>query len=540
MPDKLKEIWQYVVNFWNKLTLAQKVLYAGTAVSIIVVLLIILIMANQKEYKVLYSNLYPEDAAQVVEILKKQKVDYKLADGGKAILVPAEKVYSLRLTIASEDVLHGQGVGFEIFDQNKIGQTDFVQRINYQRALQGELARTIMEFPEIESARVHLVLPQKSLFIEEQKTPSASVVVKLKRRRSLKKEQVQCIVNLITTGVEGMTPDHITISDTRGNVLYEPESELDKLSATQLEYQLNLQRQLERRIEQLLAPIVGGPERVIARVNADLDFSQKTIHKELYDPDTQVVRSEQKSEEKTKASANYDTNVPEPAYRGEGYGGTGTLTETNRKSTTTNYEISKEEQQIIAPIGEVRRLSVAAVVDGRYKKNEDGDLVYVPLSEQELARIEELVKNAVGFDQTRGDSIEISNLSFGMKGLEGGKTWMEQVALYFQSIGKPILNTLIILLFILLVVRPIVLAILKPKVIEEEEEVEELESLPEPEEEEEKPGLLDAFDEETLAAMEEKDMIEDQKELAIQLSNEHFDEAFGVIKRWLKEDMEEA
>ena len=538
MPKFFSEIWQYIVALWEKLTLAQRVLYAGLAASIVVVFIILLFLVNKTEYKVLYSNLYQEDAAHVVEILKKQKVDYKLANGGKTILVPAEQVYSLRLSIASEGVLHGQGIGFEIFDQNKIGQTDFVQRINYQRALQGELTRTIMEFPEIKSARVHLVLPQKSLFIEEQKHPSASVVVKLKRGRSLKKEQIQSIVNLITTGVEGMSPDHITISDTRGNVLYEPETDvLDKLSATQLDYQLNLQRQLEKRIEQLLAPIVGGPERVIARVNADLDFSQKTIHKELYDPETQVVRSEQKNEENTRASANYGTNVPEPAYRGEGYGGTGTITETNRKTTTTNYEISKEEQQIVAPIGEVRRLSVAVVVDGRYKKNKDGEMVYEPLSEQELARIEELVKNAVGFDQTRGDSIEISNLSFGMETLEGGKSWMEIVALYFQSIGKPILNTLIILLFILLVVRPIVLAILKPKVIEEEE-VEEIEGLPEAEEEE-KPALLEVLDEETQAAMEEKKQIEDQKTLAIQLSNEHFDQAFGVIKKWIKEEVEE-
>ena len=240
MPKFFSEIWQYIVALWEKLTLAQRVLYAGLAASIVVVFIILLFLVNKTEYKVLYSNLYQEDAAHVVEILKKQKVDYKLANGGKTILVPAEQVYSLRLSIASEGVLHGQGIGFEIFDQNKIGQTDFVQRINYQRALQGELTRTIMEFPEIKSARVHLVLPQKSLFIEEQKHPSASVVVKLKRGRSLKKEQIQSIVNLITTGVEGMSPDHITISDTRGNVLYEPETDvLDRLSATQLDYQSN-------------------------------------------------------------------------------------------------------------------------------------------------------------------------------------------------------------------------------------------------------------------------------------------------------------
>jgi len=531
MPKFFTEIWQYIVTLWEKSTLAQRVLYIGMIASVVIVFLVLLFLVNKTEHKVLYSNLYSEDAAQVVEILKKQKIDYKLVDGGRTILVPAEQVYNLRLSVASEGILHGQGIGFEIFDQNKIGQTDFVQRINYQRALQGELARTIMEFPEVESARVHLVLPHKSLFIEEQNYPSASVVLKLKPGRSLKKQQVQSIVNLITTGVEGMSPEHITISDTRGAVLYQPESdEFQELSATQLEYQLNLQRQMEKRIEQLLAPIVGGPSRVIARVNADLDFSQKTIHKEIYDPEGSVIRSEQKTDESSKGTANYESGVPEPAYRGEGVSGTGTMQETSRTTSTTNYEISKEEQQIVAPLGDVRRLSVAVVVDGRYKKNEKGELVYEPLSEQELERIRQLVKNVVGYDQARGDSLEISNLSFGVPELEESQGWMEKIAPYFQSIGKPVLNTFIILLFILLVVRPIIMAILKPKVVEEE--MEEVEGLPEAEEQ---PALLEGLDEEAQAAMETQKQIEDQKALAMQLSSENFDQAFGVIKKWLKE-----
>jgi flagellar M-ring protein FliF len=287
---------------------------------------------------------------------------------------------------------------------------------------------------------------------------------------------------------------------------------------------------MEKRIEQLLAPIVGGPNRVIARVNADLDFSQKTIHKEIYDPEGSVIRSEQKTDESSKGTANYESGVPEPAYRGEGFSGTGSTQETSRTTSTTNYEISKEEQQIVAPLGEVRRLSVAVVVDGRYKKNEKGELVYEPLSEQELERIRQLVKNVVGYDQARGDSIEISNLSFGVPEVEEFQGWMEKIAPYFQSIGKPVLNTFIILLFILLVVRPIIMAILKPKVVEEE--VEEVEGLPEAEE---RPALLEELDEETQAAMETQKQIEDQKTLAVQLSTENFDQAFGVIKKWLKE-----
>jgi len=532
MPPFLTKAWEQIGGLWSKSTLAQRILYLGMLASVIIVFIVLLFLVNRTEYKVLYSNLYPEDAARVVQILEKQKVAYKLQDNGATILVPAGQVYNLRLMIAGEGALQGQGVGFEIFDQNKIGQTDFVQRINYQRALQGELARTISEFPEVEAARVHLVLPNKSLFIEEQNPPSASVVLKLKPGYSLNSQQVQSIVNLITTGVEGMEPERITVSDTRGKILYQhkPDS-LEGLTNTQLEYQLNFQQNLEKRIEQMLAPIVGGPNRVIAKVNVDLDFSQKTIHKEIYDPEGAVIRSEQKTDESSRGVANLEQGVPEPAYQGEGVSGSGSTQETSRTTSTTNYEISKEEQQIVAPIGEVRRLSVAVIVDGKYTQDKNGEFVYQPLTEQELARIRQLVENAVGFDQARGDSIEVSNLSFGPPEPEIEPTLLEKVSEYFQIIGKPLLNALIILLFLILVVRPVVMAILKPKVVEEE--AEDMEGLPEGEE---KMALVEGLSEEEQLAMEEQKRIEDTRALATQLASENFDQAFAVIKKWLKEE----
>lgn len=530
MPPFLEEKVAQIKSLWSKSTLAQKILYGGMLASILVVGIVLFVLLNNTSYKVLYSNLYPEDAARVVEVLKKQKVPYKLANNGDTILVPEDKVYNLRLFIAGQGVLHGQGIGFEIFDANKIGQTDFVQKINYQRALQGELARTISEFDEIESARVHLVLPKKSLFIEDSEPPSASVVLTLKPGASLSKEQVRSIVNLITTGVEGMSPDRITISDSRGKVLYEPKEDIvNGLSSTQLEYQLSLERNLEKRIEELLAPIVGGRNKVIARVSAEVDFSRKTIHKELYDPDVTVVRSEQKTEESSKGTTNLQTGSPEPAYRGSGLSGTGTTQQTSRSSSVTNYEINKEEQQIIAPVGEIKRLSVAVVVDGKYVKNAKGEYVYQPLPAATLDRIRALVQNAIGYDRARGDQIEVTNLAFGVPKVSEKSSWMQSALKYFQLVGKPLLNTLIILLFILLVVRPIVMAILKPEV---SEEVEEAEELPEGE-----PTLaLEDLSPEEREAIEAQKRIEDQTAMAKKLATEDFERAFKVVKRWLKEE----
>ncbi|MDQ7031533.1 MAG: flagellar basal-body MS-ring/collar protein FliF [Desulfonauticus sp.] len=531
MAQFIEEKIRLIKKLWNNSTLPQKILYSGLVASFFVVGIVLFILLNSTNYKVLYSNLYPEDAARVVEVLKKQKVPYKLANNGNTILVPEDKVYSLRLMIAGKGVLHGQGVGFEIFDSTRIGQTDFVQKINYQRALQGELERTIAEFDEVESARVHLVLPQKSLFIEENEPPSASVVLTLKPGASLSKEQVRSIVNLITTGVEGMTPDRITISDTRGRILYEPKQDIiNGLSSTQLEYKLSLERTLEQRIEDLLAPIVGGRDKVIARVSADIDFSRKTIHKELYDPNVTVVRSEQKTEEESKGTTNLQTGSPEPAYRGSTLSGTGTTQQTSRTSSITNYEINKEEQQIIAPVGEIRRLSVAVVVDGQYVKNAKGEYVYKPLPKEVLDQIRGLVEKAVGYDSTRGDQIEVTNLAFGKPEQLQATSWLQKALQYFQIVGKPLLNTVIILLFLLLVVRPVVMAILKPEVVEEE--VEEVEELPEGE-----PKLaLEELSPEEREALEMQKRIEDQTVLAKQLVSEDFERAFRVLKMWLKEE----
>ena len=530
MPPFLQNTLAKATDFWTDKSLAQRILLGGLLVSLLVAFFAMIFWMNKVDYKVLYSQLYQEDASSVVEFLKKEKIPYEISDSGSSILVPADQVYEARIKLAGQGALHGQGIGFELFDENKIGQTNFVQGINYQRALQGELSRTITELAEVESARVHLVLPSKSLFVEEQAPPSAAIMLKLKSGRNLGAQQVQAIVNLVSTSVEGMSPEHITLADSRGKVLYEPKSDTDMagMSATQLEYQASMQRSLEQRIEQLLVPIVG-PGRVIARVNADLDFNRTTIRKEIFDPKSAVVRSEVKSEEENKGSANVDGGTPDPNYQGENDRmASGTAQESTRTSSTTNFDINKEEQQIISQAGNIKRLSVAVLVDGKYTQQQDGTYAFEALPAEQLAQIRQLAQRAVGFDDGRGDAIEVSSISFGEPAGEEQAPLLDVASRYFQLLGKPLLNTLVILLFLLFVARPVVLALIRPKVAKPTvQTTEELGAA------QELMALTEGFNEEDLAAVDAVKRIENAKHLAQQLVEQNMDQAVMIMRQWM-------
>ncbi len=531
MPPFLRQSLDKLMALWGDRSAAQRALIGGLAASMVVIFILLIVWLNQPDYKILYSNLPPEDAARVAEQLKQQKVDYKLEDGGKTVLVPTDQVYQLRLDIAGKGMLHGTGLGFEIFDDMKIGQTDFVQRINYQRALQGELSRTITEFPEIERARVHIVMPHKSLFIEEQSPTTASVILKLVEGKTLNQKQIEAIVNLVALSVEGLDKSQITVADVAGKLLYQPDADdsVQGLTLGQLEYRTALQRNIEQRIEQLLTPVVGMG-KVIAKVNADVDFSQKTISKEIYDPSSAVVRSEQRTEEQTRGRANIEGGAPDPNFRGDGFNGSLSSQDSDRETRTTNFEINKEQQSIVVPVGEIDRLSVAVIVDGTWQAPADGkgEPVWVPRTQEEITRITELVRNAVGFSQARGDSIEVSNISFGEPDLFGEPSLMQTMLEYMHRLGKPILNGLLIFLFLLLIVRPVVLSLIKPKVADEE--VEELISLPEADE---RLALEEGVQDEVLDLNRRLELAKAQ---ALQLAEKDMDQAVAVLKNWLKQE----
>jgi flagellar M-ring protein FliF len=538
MPSFLNTFFDKAKHVWGRTSVSQRILIGGLTATCIAVFFLLIFWLNQPDWKVLYSNLFKEDASAVVKKLQADKVRYKIEEGqagATTILVAADKAYDLRLSIAGEGILHGQGLGFEIFDEIKVGQTDFVQRINYQRALQGELARTISEFPQVERARIHLVLPTKTLFIEEQSPPSASVVLKLKEgEKGLEPNQVEGIVNLVALSVEGLDRERITVTDTKGKILYSPKGEgsVQGMTTTQLENKLTVEATLERRIEEMLSPLYG-PNRVIAKVNANLDFSKRTIHKELFDPESAVVRSEQRSEESQTGRANLEQGVPEPNFRGDGFGGALSAQDANRETRTTNYEINKEEHDIIAPMGELQRLSVAVIVDGTYAEPAEGSTgpaAFTPRTAEELVRVRELVSNAVGIDQGRGDTIEVTSMSFGGPEIELKPNLLAIILEYAQRLGKPFLNGVLVFLFLILVVRPVVMALIRPRT--EVEGVEGLAGLPEGE------GrlALEESDEETEMAFDQLRKIEDIRAHAVQLSEQNMDGAMAIIKSWLKEE----
>ncbi|NDV19552.1 flagellar M-ring protein FliF [Pseudodesulfovibrio sp. JC047] len=530
MPPFVAEYWSKASGFWNDRSMSQRILISGLAASVVIAFALMIYWMNKPDYRILMTNLYPEDASRVVGMLQAAKEDYVLENNGKTIKVPVDRVYELRLKVAGEGNLHGQGIGFEIFDEVQIGQTDFVQHINYQRALQGELARTITEFPMVLKARVHLVIPQKSLFIEDQTAPSASIVLQLKDSGQLESDEVQGIVNLVSMAVEGLESKYITVTDMKGRPLYTPSDESSglSLSSAQMLHKADVEALMQRRIIELLGPAVG-PDKVIARVNADLDFSQRTVHKEVYDPDGAVVRSETTSEESTAGAASLAGGEPDANFRGDGFSGTRTTQDSTRETKTTNFEINKQEENIITPVGQLKRLTVAVIVDGTWVTNaETGESTYTPRSAEELARIQTLIANAVGFDSARGDTIEVSNISFGEPELYDGDSLMRTMLEYAQRLGKPFLNGLLIFLFLILVVRPVVMALIRPRVAEQE--IEEMAGLPGAErlalEEEE-------VDEE---ALDTTRRLENAKNHAIELSDDNLDQAVHLLKTWLTQE----
>lgn len=543
MPAFITNLVDSIRGFWGRLNTLQRVAVAGGAVAVVACVIGLSLWAGRVEYKVLYSNLGPEDASSVIKALQADKITYQLADNGATILVPQEVVYDQRIKIAGEGGLVGQGIGFEIFDKVKVGQTDFVQKINYTRALQGELSRTISEFPSVESARVHLVIPHRSLFVEERQDPSASVVLKL-NKPSTKPDQkeITAILNMMVMAVEGLDKNHVSITDNGGKVLYEPDEDtLAGISTTQMEHRLTVQRNLERRIEELLQPIFG-PGRVIAKVNADMDFSQKTIRREIYDPEKTVVRSEQRSEESQQGQANLEAGAPDANFRGDGITGSVSNQNGTRETRTTNYEINKEEQQIIANVGDLRRLTVAVIIDGSYEKT-DGVWNFVPRKPEELDRVRQLVSNAVGLNTTRGDSLEVSSAPFNDSEPPHEPNFAEVLADYAERLGKPLLNALLAFLFLMLVVRPVVLALIRPKV-EAGEMVEGLEGLPSAEEQ---LALYEALEEAAKVEEEEPEPLEEEEDLVFKdiealkahiftLSDNHMEQVVSLVRGWMQKD----
>ncbi|MGO9137344.1 MAG: flagellar basal-body MS-ring/collar protein FliF [Syntrophales bacterium] len=421
---------------------------------------------SMPEYRVLFSNLNSEDAGNIVGRLQEKKIPYKMSAAGDSVLVPSEKISEMRLELASSGLPQGGGVGFEIFDNKPLGATEFVQQLNYQRALQGELSRTINGLDEIQQSRVHLVIPKKSLFIEDQKKPTASVIVKLKSGRTLRPPQIEGIVHLVASSVEGMNPSDVMVVDNSGKVLskIQDESKLARMSNSQVEYQRNVEQDLTGRVQSMLEKVVGEG-RAVVRVSADLDFQITEKTEEKYDPEEPVVRSTQRQSSKSSSTAPTSGGQSSVAPVGGKQAGATTAkqgTGSERLDEVVNYEINKVISKTVMPTGDIKKLSVAVLIDGPYVKNDKGVEEFQPRSKKELTDLEELVKKAAGFDAKRGDQVVITNIPFNKGEFEAGaagkETWQEKITVFYPVV-YPIMKYIVMIIGIFLAIiaiRPLI------------------------------------------------------------------------------------
>ncbi len=413
----------------------------------------IIVWSNRVDYQVLFSNLSEEDASAVVVKLNEMRIPHRVV--GRTIYVPGDRVYELRLQLAAEGVPQGGGVGFEIFDKPQIGVSEFVQKLNYRRALQGELARTIRQLQEVEQCRVHIAIPERTLFSTEEQHPSASVVVKLKPGRTLTREQVGSIVHLVSSAVEGLSPKYVTVVDSRGNLLSNPSDGDDYLSEKQLEYQKFVNSYYEKKLQGMLENILGKGKAIV-RVSAAIDFTRSEMMNEKVDPDSVVVKSEERVQEKTVGGVS--GGVPgvlsnEPGVTPQVVANAG---QSQNQKERVEYETSRIVSKVIKRSGEIKRISVAVLVDGTYKE-ENGKKVFVPRSQEELKKFEEIVKAAIGFDEKRGDRVIVESAPFqtGTEELEEAKVSTGALILgYAGSALRYLIPIIVAILVIFLVVRP--------------------------------------------------------------------------------------
>ncbi len=460
-----------------KLPLIQKIIFPLLIVGSVAGIIYVSKWANHPEYAVLFSDLESTDASAIVDRLKAQKINYEVRGDGRTIAIsPPEMVNELRIALAGEGVPKGGVVGLEIFEGTNLGTTTFQEKIKFMRGIQGELERTISALDAVMSTRVHITQPEKSVFSKNQAPVTASVLLKLRPGADLTKQQIKGIANLVAGSVEGLTKENVSLIDVYGNQLNPKDDEAEGLGveATRLQYQREVEQSYVRRVEEMLSKVLG-PGKVVARVTADLDFSVNERQEESFDPGGQVIRSERSVEEGTGeaqrggvpgvvSNLTNDSNLLAPQAGGEN--------KSTHRETTKNYEVSKAVTKTSAPRGKLTRLSVAVLVDGTYESaplpagspaDAKPTQTFKPLESEVVTRIESIVKNAVGYDGARGDTITVENIPFFAPDTSLDQQLDKKATqdLIFNVIFKtgPVL---FLLLFFFLIVRPLVRFLITP------------------------------------------------------------------------------
>jgi flagellar M-ring protein FliF len=420
MNQNFSKLLSQLKNIWSQLGASQRISVAAATFVLVVGLTALSLWSSRADYGLLYGGLSDTESAKVIAALDDAKIPYKIGGGGGSILVPQDKVYTLRMQLAGKGIPQGDGVGFEIFDKPNFGISDFVQRANYVRAVQGELSRTISQIDEIQSARVMIVLPENRLLLDKDKYPTASVFVHVKGNSQLAPQSINSIRFLVANAVEGLKANHVTVVDNLGNVLWEntDDNSTISLSNTQLAARRNLEQYLSKNAQDMLEKVLG-PGQAIVRVTAEINYDTLSRTEEKFDPDGQVVRTQTKNDESTDSAttapgaqpvgitANTATSTNSPAASG------GQINDSkNRKTvTTTEYEIGKTTSSTVVAAGGIKRLTAAITVASQMEGT-GADRKPVARTQDELEKLRRVVAGAVGVDTTRGDIMTLEEMPF--------------------------------------------------------------------------------------------------------------------------------
>jgi flagellar M-ring protein FliF len=417
----------------------------------------------------LYTDLSLQDSSRIIAELEKNGVPYELTANGTQILVPTDRVLRMRMNMAEQGIPSGGSiVGYEIFDRSEtFGSSNFVMNINMMRALEGELARTISSISGVENARVHLVMPKQELFTRNREKPSASVTVKMGGGHTLEKSEVNSITHLVAAAVPALDASRVTVVDSHGRLLARGDGNesIDAAANNAQEFRMAYENRVQSNIETLLERVVGAG-KVRVTVAADMNFDRVVINSEKFDPEGQVARSTQSTtntenaqDKAGKDNVTVGNNLPDNAAGGEA--GTSSNKNAEQVGETTNYEISKTVQNHVKEGGTVNKISVAALVDGVYTTDAEGNQTYAPRNEEELKQLRTLITSAIGFDEKRGDKIEVVNMRFTETGDIGEESFFDKFKIEMQSIIQTLIIGVVAILAILLVLRPAVTQLAK-------------------------------------------------------------------------------
>lgn len=452
-----------------ELTIARQLgIMLGLAFSVAIGIAIVL-WSQEPSYGRLYSEIGEKDVSEILEVLNTQGIKYKVETGSGAIMVPTDEVEEVKLKLAGLGLPRTNSLGYELLSKDQgFGSSKSLEMVRFQRALEGEIAQTITAIQSVKSARVLLAIPQQSVFVRERKKPSASVIVSLYQGRSLDKGQIESIIHLVASSVPQLEADQVTVVDQKGQLLNSRDSSsVSSLTSKQFDYKKNFEEHLMERIENILAPLVGDGMRV--QISADLDFTETDKTQELFDPKTTVLRSEQTSEELSKLPATQGvpgalSNQPTPAgvapqttpaAGSAANSAVDPASSSSTKNATRNFEVDKTITHTRSATGLLRRLSVAVVVDDRRVVQADGKTTAQPYKPEDITRFSDLVKQAVGFDNARGDQVTVSNVAFkvpeALEALPAIPLW-EQA--WFLSLMKQLAAILAVLFLLLGVLRP--------------------------------------------------------------------------------------